>query len=79
MGVDGHVLAPLLKGSGNLDFTPIHDSWSGLSDEVLAECQAALPPEWAAATGVIADALTHLRAVRGRVEECLKELRRILE
>ncbi|MGH3428175.1 MAG: HipA family kinase [Mycobacteriales bacterium] len=76
---DGHVLALLLKCQCELDFASIRESWSGLSDDALAECAAAMPAEWAAATSAIADALTHLRTVRDRIDECLEELRRVLE
>ena len=75
---DGHVLALGLRGKNDLDFTPVRDCWSALSDEVLADCAASLPPEWAAVTGAMSDALTHLRAVRDRIEECLEEVRRVL-
>lgn len=76
---DGHVLALLLRGTQGLDFAPIRAAWSALSDEVLADCEACLPLQWAASAEAIADALTHLRNVRDRIDECLIEMRRVLQ
>lgn len=76
---DGHVLALALRGRNDLDFAPLHHTWSALSDEVLAECGASIPPEWAAATGAISEALTRLGAVRDKIDECLEEVRRVLQ
>lgn len=76
---DGHVLAPLLKGVQGLDFVPIRAAWSALSDEVLADCEACLPLQWSAATQGVTGALTHLRNVRDRIDECLTEMGRVLQ
>ena len=75
----GHVFAAGLKGVKALDLAPVRDSWSALSDEVLADFEAALPDQWAEAANAVADALTHLRAVRDRVDDCLAEIERVLQ
>ena len=75
---DAHVFAPLLSGVQDLDFDAVIAAWSGLSDEVLADCEACLPLQWAAAAEAVAGTLTHLRNVRARIDECMTELRRVL-
>lgn len=76
---DGHVLALLLRGTQGLDFGPIRAAWSGLSDEVLDACEACLPVQWANAAEAVQGALTHLRNVRDRIDECLTEIGRVLQ
>ena len=77
-GPDAHVLVPLLRGIQNLDFDPAVAAWSDLSDEVLADCEACLPLQWAAAAEAVTGTLGHLRNVRARIDECMTELRRVL-
>lgn len=76
---DGHVFAAGLKGTKALDLAPISHAWSDLTDEVLADCEAALPEQWATAANSVTDALTHLRAVRDSIGDCLAEIERVLE
>jgi len=75
---EGHVFATPLRRAKTLDTGPIRAVWSALSDDDLADCQRALPPEWASASGAVSDALGHLQAVRGRIEECIAEIERAL-
>lgn len=75
---DGHVFGALLKGDRHTDVASLRAPWTSLSDDALAAYGAALPPEWAAAAGPIADALAHLKAVRDMIDECLEEVERAL-
>lgn len=75
---DRHVLAPHLRGTTSLDLAPVRAVWSNLTDEVLADCEATVPAQWAAGAGAVTAALTHLRAVRDSIDDCLQELERTL-
>lgn len=77
-GVSGHVFGALLKADRYLDFEPLRPAWSSLSDDALNDYAACVPVEWADARDAIDDALTHLRAVRDRIDECLTEVERAL-
>jgi hypothetical protein len=75
----GHVLAvKLKKASEPLDFAPIKKAWLGLSDELLQSYLAALPAEWASAQPAMQDAVSHIKAVRSRIDECVGEIGRAL-
>lgn len=74
---DGHLFGAGLKGR-NLDFEPIRRKWLGISDDVLQEYMSALPFEWAEVQTAMEAAITHLRAVRDGVDDCVAELRRVL-
>lgn len=73
----GHIFGARLKGKA-LDYSAIRQAWATLSDRRFLDYQSALPPEWAAAQSAINDALTHLRTVRDRIDDCLAELERAL-
>ncbi|WP_260598239.1 HipA family kinase [Sphingomonas endolithica] len=77
-GATGHVFGALLKADRYVDFTPIRPAWAGLSDDALSDYAACLPTEWVDAASAIDDALTHLRTVRDRIDECLMEIERAL-
>jgi hypothetical protein len=77
VGPDGHVFGPKLKGQ-DLEFAPLRAVWTDLPDERLEAYLLALPPEWGAATEAMEAALTHIRAVRDRIDDCLAELQRVL-
>jgi hypothetical protein len=77
VGPDGHVFGAKLKGQ-DLDLTPVRTAWTDLPDERLAAYLSALPAEWGAANEAMKAALTHLRMVRDRIDECLAELERAL-
>jgi hypothetical protein len=74
---DGHLFAGRLKGSP-LDLIPIREAWSGLTDDHLSDYEACLPLQWADAMGMVAAALTHVRTVRDRIDDCLEEVGRAL-
>ena len=77
MGPDGHVFANRLRGAA-LDLDPIRTAWSNVSDDDLSDYEASLPGQWAEAGEAVTAALTHIRAVRDRIDECLVEIRRTL-
>lgn len=77
-GDSGHVFGTLLKSDRHLDYMAPREAWAGLSDDALNDYAACLPDEWAAATDAIDDAVTHLRRVRDRIDECLLEVERAL-
>lgn len=77
MEADGHVFAARLRGSA-LDLAPLRTAWSDLSDDDLNDYEASLPGQWAEASESVTAALTHVRAVRDRIDECLVEIGRAL-
>jgi len=77
-GQDSHVFGPLLRGDRYIDVPALQPSWTSLSDEVLDEYGSWIPAQWASAAGAVTDALTHIRQVRDRIEECLIEVKRAL-
>lgn len=74
---DGHIFANHLRGK-TLDFAPLRQAWSNLSDERIMDYLTAVPLEWMSARDAIGDALTHLQNVRGNLEDCMAELERVL-
>lgn len=79
MGEDGHVFAHQLRQKPGLDTLPIREAWLGISDEKIAEYDAEIPIEWAEAGEPCEKALTLVRQVRDRIDECLTELSRVLQ
>lgn len=77
MQPDRHVFAARLRG-GPLDLDAIGAAWSALSDGDLADYEASLPSQWSEAGESVTAALTHIRAVRDRIDECLVEIGRAL-
>lgn len=77
-GSSGHVFGALLKGDPYLDCGALRSAWVSLSNDALIRYAACLPAEWSDATSAIEDALTHLRTIRDRIDECLAEVERAL-
>lgn len=77
-GGTGHVFGALLRGDRHLEYNVLRPAWTSLSNDALSAYAAAVPIEWADAANAIEDALTHLRAVRDRIDECLAEVERAL-
>lgn len=77
MQPDRHVFGTRLRGTA-LDLDAIKISWSSLTDADLADFHAALPEEWIESADSVTAALTHVRAVRDRIDECLVEIGRAL-
>jgi hypothetical protein len=74
---DCHVFLHRLR-TNDIDVDALRAAWSGLSDECLADYEAALPMEWNEASGFVEAALTHVRTVRDRIDDCLTEIGRLL-
>ena len=74
---DGHIFGAGLKGRAH-DLRPIRRAWSGLSDARLEEYRGLLPAEWEPAQRAWEAALTHIRNVRDRIDDCVAELERAL-
>lgn len=77
MEPDRHVFATRLRGT-EIDLPAIGTAWSALSDGDLADYEACLPEQWAEAADSVTAAITHIRAVRDRMDECLVEIGRVL-
>lgn len=77
-GASAHVFGHRLRGDRFLDVAALRPAWISLSDAALADYAAAVPDEWAEAVPAIQDALTHLRTVRDRIDDCLAEIERAL-
>ncbi len=77
MAPDGHLFAGRLKGS-ELDLAPVRAAWSGLTDDHLSDYEACLPLQWVDAMATVAAALTHVRTIRDRIDDCLEEVGRAL-
>jgi hypothetical protein len=61
-----------------IDWEPIRDAWSSLSDAMLGDYEAAIPLEWAAAASHAADAVELIKNARDNIDGCLTELQRVL-
>lgn len=77
-GASGHVFGALLRGDRHVEIEPLRAIWTSLSDDALKAYGACIPVEWVSAADAVGDALTHLRAVRDRIDECLLEIERAL-
>jgi hypothetical protein len=77
-GNDAHAFGTLLRGDRLIDVPALEAPWTSLSDEALSAYGALMPPEWGTAAAAIDDALTHLRQVRDRIDQCLAEVQRAL-
>ncbi|KTE25168.1 MULTISPECIES: HipA family kinase [unclassified Sphingopyxis] len=73
-----HVLGPLLKGNRTLDFAALRTPWANIADDRLADFEACIPIEWSAAAAAMTDAITHVKTVRDRIDDCLVEIERTL-
>ncbi|MCC6983604.1 MAG: hypothetical protein IT535_10075 [Bauldia sp.] len=77
VGPDGHIFGAKLKGL-DLDFERLRRAWADLPDDRLTTYVTALPQEWTVAAQAAEAALTHILAVRDRIDDCLTELKRVL-
>ena len=75
---DGHAFFAALKSAKALDLAPVHAAWSALTDAQLADFEVSLPGQWAVAAEAVTGALTHLRAVRDKIDNCIAEIERVL-
>lgn len=73
-----HIFFSGLRGR-DIDYDLVKDRWVNLSDAVVADYQAAIPGEWAAADAAVQEALKLIRDARDNADGCLDEVRRILK
>jgi hypothetical protein len=62
-----------------VDWSPIRAAWHGLSDALLADYQASLPKEWAAAGPAVRKAVEKIRNARDNIDGCVAEVERLLK
>lgn len=72
-----HIFRAGLRGKV-IDYAALRASWQGLSDARLAVYGAALPPEWASAMPIVAQAIETVRNVRDNLDDCVEEMQRVL-
>lgn len=72
-----HIFSDALRGE-RLDWTATVASWRGLSDDMLNDYGAAIPPEWAAARPVILRAIDRIKFARDNIDGCVAEVQRVL-
>ena len=75
---DGHLFYPELK-MRNLDFGPLRQLWSGISDDRLLEYGQTIPPEWETAQPAVEEALDRVRNARDNLDGVIAEIRRVLQ
>ena len=75
---DGHLFCRELK-THNLDFEPVRQRWSAISNDRLQEYRQAIPPEWEAAHPAVEEALDRIRNARDNLDGVIAETRRVLQ
>jgi hypothetical protein len=75
---DGHIFFSRLKGR-HLDFQPISEVWSQVTDARLQAYRAAIPPEWNEALPIVEGALERIRNARNNLDGIIAELARVLQ
>ena len=76
--VDGHLFCRELK-IRHLDFGPLRQLWSGISDDRLLEYGRTIPPEWETAQPAVEEALDRIRNARDNLDGVIAEIRRVLQ
>jgi hypothetical protein len=72
-----HIFSVGLHGK-KLDFSDIRDRWKGLSDARLLTYENAIPTEWSAAMASVKASLKLIRDARENIDDCIKEIERVL-
>ena len=72
-----HIFVQELKGAP-IDFAVIKSRWTTLSDAHLKAYKAVIPSEWASAQADIDAALKLIADARDNIDDCIRELERIL-
>lgn len=72
-----HIFVQELKGTP-IDFASIKSRWTALSDARLKEYEGSIPSEWATAHADIDAALKLIADARDNIDDCIRELGRIL-
>ena len=74
---DAHVFHGRIKAA-DVSLEAVRAAWETLTDDCLADFEASLPMEWNEATQMVTAALSHVRMVRDRIDDCLAEIGRVL-
>ncbi len=74
---DRHVFFTALKGQ-TLDFSRLIGAWEAISDDRLAQYQAALPAEWNGASDLIGKVLSFVKELRDNIRSAMKEVQKVL-
>lgn len=74
---DHHIFGAKLRCK-KPDLQAVLSTWEGLTDAHFDSYLAAMPIEWGASISAMEEALTHLRSVRARIDDCFAELDRAL-
>ena len=75
---DGHLFCHELK-TRSLDFGPLRQLWSAISDSRLQEYRQAIPPEWEAGHPAVEEALDRVGNARDNLDGVIAEIRRVLQ
>ena len=73
-----HIFFGTLRGRC-LDFGPLRELWSALSDRRLKEYRNAIPPEWSGALATVDEALDRIRNARDNIDGIISEARQVLQ
>ncbi len=74
---DRHVFFTAIKSQA-LDFSRLIGAWEAISDNRLAQYQAALPAEWNGASDMIGKVLGFVRQLRDNIRPAMKEMKKVL-
>lgn len=74
---DRHVFYTAIKGQ-TLNFSRLIGAWEAISDDRLAQYQAALPAEWNGASGMIEKVLAFVRQLRENIRPAMMEIQKVL-
>ena len=74
---DQHVFYKAIK-SQSIDFSRLIGAWEAISDDRLAQYQAALPAEWNGASDMIRKVLGFVRQLRDNIRPAMMEMQKVL-
>lgn len=77
-GDQENVLYRELKASGYLQYGDIQNSWAGLADDDLDAILEYLPTAWGDGKALARIAIQRVKDVRNNIDDCIKELKRVL-
>lgn len=73
-----HIFFKGLKGT-EIDYGPLQAAWSALSNQRLDEYVESVPAEWPDVEEDLQSAIDLIRQSRDRIDDCIAEMRRVLE
>lgn len=72
-----HIFRQKLIGR-QIDYQFIRSTWANLSDEQISSYATAIPKEWTDVSGAVKLAISLIKEARDKIDECLKEVKRVL-